>query len=108
TDFIKGLPEMYPRAIAVDSVNSIWLGTRYDGLYHIKLNGSKLELLKHYSIKEGLTDNFIYAITCDRENNLWVGTQSGLDKIMMSNNNYFITNISKNNNIFQAVYNIIV
>jgi ligand-binding sensor domain-containing protein/two-component sensor histidine kinase len=106
-DFINEVPRLSVRAIAIDRDNTIWIGTRSDGLYHYKLNGSKLELLKQFTTKEGLTENFVIAITCDG-NNTWVGTQSGLDKVFMKDGKYVISNISKNTNIFQAVSKIIV
>ena len=106
-DFITEVPRVSPRAIAVDQDNTIWIGTRSYGLYHYRLNGLKLELLNHYTIKEGLTDNFVLFLTCDR-NNIWAGTQSGLDKIFRKDGKYVISNISKNNNIFQTVTDIIV
>jgi signal transduction histidine kinase len=38
---------------------------------------------------------------------LWIGTQTGLDKIFLKNEQYVVGNISKTNNFFQAIWKII-
>ena len=105
-DFHLGLPEMNPRSIAVDGNGKVWVGSRYNGLYQFKQHGSSLTLMNQYTVKEGLTDNFIYTLLCDNNNTVWIGTQTGLDKIFARDGKYIIANPGKNNNIFQAVFKI--
>jgi len=105
-EFHKGLPAMNPRSIAVDKEYNVWIGTRYNGLYQFNYNGSSLKLVKQYTTKEGLTDNFIYTLSCGINNTVWIGTQTGLDKIFLKNGRYIIANPGKSNNIFQSVFKI--
>ena len=102
-DFSKGLPLMGARAIAIDNNNGVWIGTRYNGLYHFLLTNHQLKLKDHFTTKNGLTDNFIYTLACDNNNTIWAGTQTGLDKIFIKNNRRIIANIGKNNDNFQIV-----
>lgn len=101
--FSKGLPTMGTRCITIDKDNGLWIGTRYNGLYHFSFTGHQLHLQDHYTTKNGLTDNFIYTLACDSNNTIWAGTQTGLDKIFKRDRNYIIANIGKNNNNFQIV-----
>ena len=105
-EFHKDLPVMNPRCIAVDKQNHVWIGSRYNGLYQFKYDGSSLKLINQYTTKEGLTDNFIYTLSCGINNTIWIGTQTGLDKIFLKNGKYFIANPGKNNTIFQSVFKI--
>jgi ligand-binding sensor domain-containing protein len=102
-DFPGNLTRLDPRSITFDKKNTLWIGTRFNGLYHFKWTGSRLQQIDQYTTRKGLTDNFIYSLACDEKNNLWVGTQSGLDKIFQKNNRYIVANIGKSNNIFQAI-----
>jgi signal transduction histidine kinase/ligand-binding sensor domain-containing protein len=101
--FSKGVSSMGARCITVDKENGLWIGTRYNGLYHFLFTGHQLYLKDHYTTKNGLTDNFIFTLACDSNNAIWVGTQTGLDKIFKRGNNHIIANIGKNNNNFQFV-----
>ena len=102
------LPGLNPRSIAIDTNNRIWVGTRYDGLYCFEMDDTTLKRQHHFTVKDGLTDNFIYHLTCDKNNNIWVGSQSGLDKVSMQNGQYNVEGVTRNNNIFQLIQNISV
>ena len=102
------LPALNPRSIVIDTSNRIWVGTRYDGLYCFEMDDTTLKRQQHFTVKDGLTDNFIYYLACDRNNNIWVGSQSGLDKVSMQNGQYTVEGITRNNNIFQLIQNISV
>lgn len=93
-----------PRSITVDKEGRIWIGTRYAGLYCLEQSNGKLVSTRHWTKKEGLTDNFILYVLCDRNNVIWAGTQSGLDKISYSSN--VVESISRTNNIYQAVHQV--
>lgn len=107
-DFTKDLELDAPRSIVVDKNNSVWIGTRYDGLYRLQFDGLHLLSSKQFTTKNGLTDNFICDLHCDSDNTLWIGTQTGLDKIFFKNGQYVIANVSKNNNIFQLIHKIAI
>lgn len=78
--------------IEVQSKDSIWVGTREDGLYSYNLE-TKVLLNYHEDSKVGaITNNHIYDIHQDSEGRLWVATNNGLNmKIEGSNkfNHYY-------------------
>jgi signal transduction histidine kinase/ligand-binding sensor domain-containing protein len=105
-DFSSQIKGLAPRAITIDKQNNIWIGTRYNGLYHFQIKNDSLVLIKQYTTKDGLTDNFIHPIACDEDNTIWIGTQTGLDKLFLKDGKYILANIGKNINVFQRVNDI--
>ncbi|WP_010135435.1 hybrid sensor histidine kinase/response regulator transcription factor [Ochrovirga pacifica] len=69
-----------------DSRGNIWLGTTGDGL---KKYQAKTQKFKHFRHKIGdvhtISNNFVDIIYEDLNAHLWVGTQSGLSKISLEN-----------------------
>ncbi len=65
--------------------NSLWMGTLYNGLYHIIINGKEKNVndfkIIHYAYKPGrpesLRSNFVSAILRTEDGDLWVGTEGG-------------------------------
>ena len=100
------LPGLNPRSLTIDTSGRIWVGTRYDGVYCLEVTDTTIKNQYHFTVKDGLTDNFIYYLACDKNNNVWVGSQSGLDKISFRNGQYIIEGITRNNNIFQFIQSI--
>lgn len=65
--------------------DSIWFATWGSGLYHILPKGNALNLedgydIEEYHVKDGLANEYIYAIIPDKEENLWMSTNMGLSK----------------------------
>ncbi|MCX6581115.1 MAG: ATP-binding protein [Candidatus Aminicenantes bacterium] len=58
-----------------DSNRNLWIGTEGDGIRCLK-DGK----LTAYSVKDGLSSNFIRAICEDDEGALWIGTRKGLNR----------------------------
>lgn len=56
--------------------NGIYIGTYGNGLY-CYTSGT----VKHYSTKEGLSDDVIYRLVSDSKNKLWIGTDAGITEI---------------------------
>ena len=92
-----------PRSITTDNDKNIWIGTRYNGVYKLRVDSQKVRTIDHFSTKEGLTDNFIYNLYADSKNRIWIGTQNGLDELLISNGKYIVRNISRTNNMFQSI-----
>ena len=107
-NYSSQLAGLNPRAITVDTGDYIWIGTRNNGVYRFQFKNRQIKPVDHYTTRNGLTDNFIYTLTCDSHNTIWVGTQTGLDRIYLKNEQYIIGNVSKNNNFFQTVSKIVV
>lgn len=61
-----------------DRNNNIWVGTWGGGLGMYDAKGS---VIKWFSSKNGLSNDFIHAIGEDADGRLWVGTDSGLNMI---------------------------
>jgi len=57
-----------------DSRNTIWLGTSNGLNYFVPADSS----FHHYTVDDGLPNNFIKAITEDREGNIWLSTNNSL------------------------------
>jgi signal transduction histidine kinase/ligand-binding sensor domain-containing protein len=62
-------------ALLVDRKGGIWVGTQYDGIYHVV--GGKAD---HFTAADGLTSNTITYFYEDREGSIWAGTMDGLDQ----------------------------
>ncbi len=106
-DYSAGLPFANPRSLAIDTNNNIWVGTRNKGILEMKFDGSQIHSFNQFTTRDGLTDNFIYALHIDEKNNVWVGTQTGLDKLFLKDGHYIISNISRSNNFFQTINKIV-
>ena len=100
-------PLSNPRSICIDTSNNVWIGTRFNGVMKLQVEGQKIHSVTRFSTKEGLTDNFVYVLHCDEENNIWAGTQTGIDKIFFKNGHYVISNLSRSNNFFQTISKIV-
>ncbi len=106
-DYSNRIPSLAPRSIAVDKGGNVWIGTREKGLYFLRFDDLKFLSIRQFSTREGLTDNFIYRLYADEQNNIWAGTQTGLDKISISNGQYIVENITKSRNIFRTIYTVL-
>ena len=67
----------FSHCVFVDSKGHIWYGTE-DGAYVYKWGG---KLLKHYTTKDGLSENSISCFIEDYKGRIWIGTTSGLNKL---------------------------
>jgi ligand-binding sensor domain-containing protein len=92
----------------VDTTGKVWVGTRYNGLYCFEIDDTSIVRQHHFTVQQGLTDNFVYFLACDKSNNIWAGSQSGLDKISLENGQYIVEGVTRNNNIFQLIQTISV
>ena len=55
-----------------DRLNSLWVGTRRNGLYRESELG-----WEHFGVADGLPDGGVKTLFLDDENNLWIGTLTG-------------------------------
>lgn len=92
-----------PRSIAVDSSGNLWIGTREHGLYHLMVNGLRLSDCTQLTVKNGLSEDFIYSLYCDADNTLWVGTPTGLDKIRRIGGRYTVSHITPGRQLFHSI-----
>lgn len=101
------LPGISPRSITIDKNNNIWIGSRNNGVHIFKIEQQKLIRQFYLDQEMGLSDNFITKLVCDRNNDIWACSPSGLDKISIINGIPVIENITKQNNIYQSVSNVV-
>ena len=104
----KRLSDISPRSIIIDKNNNIWIGTRSDGIFAYQWKNENLTQLYHLNIAMGLSDNFIAELAYDDDNNIWACSASGLDKISVRNGIPVIENLTKQNNIYQKVFNVVI
>lgn len=102
--FEKELPHFSPRSITVDKSGKVWVGSRDDGLFCFSID-KNLNLIswQKFTMKDGLSDNFISYLHCDLNNNIWACSPTGLDKLQLTNNSIFIENITLRHNMYHPV-----
>ncbi|HYF71019.1 MAG TPA: two-component regulator propeller domain-containing protein [Ohtaekwangia sp.] len=57
-----------------DSKNTIWIGTSNGLNYFVERDSS----FRHYTVEDGLPNNFVKAITEDDEGNIWLSTNNSI------------------------------
>lgn len=100
------LPLMSPRCITTDKSGNIWIGTRDHGLARLHFDGPDLVSIKLLTTKDGLSDNYVNYIFRDKDDHIWACTPSGLDRVRNGDNNYFIENITRRNNLYLPILKI--
>ncbi|MFZ2907118.1 MAG: two-component regulator propeller domain-containing protein [Cyclobacteriaceae bacterium] len=68
--------------------DSLWIGTFNSGLYSLALNNLSTPALKHFTDKDGLPNNTVYAVLPDEEGNLWMSTNQGIAKYETKKNRF--------------------
>ncbi|MBL4605194.1 MAG: hypothetical protein JKY02_05915, partial [Flavobacteriaceae bacterium] len=64
--------------IAVDRGNTVWMGTRGDGVIAFNENGSRLRALTTQTTQGSLPNSRIESVAVDNDNRIWIGTIAGL------------------------------
>ncbi|MEQ6125060.1 two-component regulator propeller domain-containing protein [Pseudotenacibaculum sp. MALMAid0570] len=64
--------------IAIDRNNSLWIGTRGDGVIAFNENGNRLKALTTTTTQGSLPNSRIESVAVDKDNRIWIGTISGL------------------------------
>ena len=67
-----------------DSGN-IWIGTQKEGIYLCSTNG---QIIRHYTTRDGLADNYVSAMIADDNSNLWISTHNGLSHFNKKNQTF--------------------
>ena len=106
--FKEELSGLSPRSIIVDKNDDIWIGTRSNGIHIFSIKDGKLVKKFIINTTSGLSEDFTTYLACDAENNIWASSALGLDKISIKNGNPVVENITKQNNIFQSVFKVVI
>lgn len=64
--------------IVVDRNNSVWIGSRANGVYAYNENGNRKKALVATPNLGNLPDSNVRTIAVDKSNRIWLGTKSGL------------------------------
>ena len=76
---LKTIPDNYGLSeIAIDNNNSIWMGTRRNGIYVYNENGDRKRALLATPNLGNLPDPTVKTVAIDKNNRVWMGTLSGL------------------------------
>jgi ligand-binding sensor domain-containing protein len=80
------------QGILFDNNDALWITSIGDGLRRTPapelLNGKIKEFdnaVESFTVKDGLSDDYVRVILQDREGNIWVGTNNGLDRFRKTN-----------------------
>ena len=88
SDIIKKLEGSHTSVLMLSSSNTLWIGTRGEGLFKVNFSDENCE--QFLPIKDGgLTSNAILSIYEDSNKNIWIGTRgSGINKYIESTNGF--------------------
>jgi len=106
--FSKELSGFSPRSIIIDMDDNIWIGTRGHGINVFAVNNGILVKKFFITTASGLSDNFTTHLACDANNSIWACSALGLDKISIKDGIPVIENITKQNNIYQSVFKVVI
>ena len=76
---LKTIPDNFGLSeIAIDNSNSVWMGTRRNGIYVFNENGNRKRALIATPNLGNLPDTSVKTLAIDRNNRVWIGTLSGM------------------------------
>ncbi len=73
--------QLQVNCIVEDLEQNVWIGTAESGVF--KLTKDNID---YFSVRNGLSSNYIYALKHDKNNNMWVGHRGSLSKIQKGSN----------------------
>ncbi|MCO6499284.1 MAG: SpoIIE family protein phosphatase [Vicingus serpentipes] len=73
---VKLVEKITPTAVIEDKQGRLWIGTEGKGV--LLFNGK--EIVKKYTVKDGLLSDYIAFLNIDDNGNLWIGSNKGLNK----------------------------
>ena len=106
--FKKELEGVSPRSLAIDKNDNLWIGTRTHGIHVFGMQNGQLTRKLIINMSNGLSDDFTIFLTCDEENAIWASSFLGLDKITVNNGFPIVQNLTRQNNIYQSVFKVVI
>ncbi len=107
TDISNFLPGKAIRCLMEDSLQNMWVGTRYDGLACLSpVNGSYHS--RSVGVKDGLSSPFVRSLAEDSKGNIWIGTEQGLDKLIPNGKDLRLFSFSRQVNYYFLVNDIFI
>lgn len=75
----------------IEKINgTLWFGTASEGIFRIYKEDKKTKL-EYINETNGLSSNNIYLMYYDSNENLWCGSEKGVDKLRLDNNNKILS-----------------
>jgi signal transduction histidine kinase len=93
-------PTVRMTALVPDNASNYWLTTN-DGLYH--LDAASLSVKGHWTIHDGLPDQFLYGMLPGKNGNWWISSNLGLSDFDPATNNF--TNYSTSDGLQSTEFN---
>lgn len=106
--FKKEMQGISPRSLIIDKNDDIWIGSRSNGIHVFRFENGQLIKKFNLTASMGLSEDFVSSLACDRENNIWACSALGLDKITIKNGIPVIENLTKQNSIYQSVFEVVI
>ena len=76
---LKTAPSAYGLSeVAIDNNNTVWMGTRRNGVYAFNENGNRKAVLLATPNLGNLPDTDVLTVAIDRSNRVWLGTRNGM------------------------------
>lgn len=76
-------------SIYEDMSGDVWLGTRFNGLYHVDVNEKTIKSFTHNeNIDNSLSNNSVNSIVENRRGELWIATAYGLNRLDSARKNF--------------------
>jgi ligand-binding sensor domain-containing protein len=75
------LPDAQIYSLAFSN-NELWLGTRGRGLYRYSFQPGGLKLQRQYTIKDGLSTDFVMSIAIASDKTIWLVTTAGINQLI--------------------------
>ena len=77
----SGPQQVYVRDMLVDSANRIWFATQRSGLFRCDNPNDAVPVFTHYTVKEGLSTEYVSSVVEDSAGYIYAGTARGVDRI---------------------------
>lgn len=103
-ELIKGIepPLQSIRALVEDAQGNMIVGTRYNGLFYLRMKNNRVDSVMHFSEDDGLTSNTIWGLGLNKNDEVWIGTAMGLNRGKWEGEQFRITDVSKINQIYSV------
>ena len=99
---IKGLeiPLQAARGLAEDGKGNLIVGTRYNGLFYLRMKNNRVDSVIHYDEGDGLLSNTIWGLGVNAGNEVAIGTAKGLNLGKWEGTQFRLTDVSKLHQIY--------
>jgi signal transduction histidine kinase/ligand-binding sensor domain-containing protein len=77
----EGLSSDATTAVVEDGAGTLWVGTNGSGLNALRRSADGKDVVKSYSVSNGLLSDVILSLAAAPNGDLWVGTPDGLNRI---------------------------